>query len=123
MNINKKIFEFYYHCYEDYEPHLLYHENKTRAQFKKDCIFITRKYADNYIKRNSLVGMDGLIKYAAKKMKELGYVPIKPHHYGVFSGFYLNHEDRNNEAYLELLGEELLEKAIIKNNIDDDEQL
>lgn len=112
MNINKKVFIFYSTGLEDYTSEMLYHPRKSQAQFKKDCIFIARKYFPTYLKLKGYFIMDEFIPYCAKKMKELGYTVIKPRIYGVFGHSYLLKGDQRNNEYIELLGEDFLNQAI-----------
>lgn len=93
------------------------HENKSKIQFNKDVNMLISKYADEYLETLSgefdFAYLRGLIKYAASKMDELGYVRMDLVEYNITGALrYGGHEDKQLKK---ILGSKLYKKIINYN--------
>lgn len=124
MNIENKIFELYWSWYEDYEPYLFFHENKTEAQFRNDVKKMLRKYGEEYLETtDGWAGASRWIEFIVPKMEELGYVSIKTISYGAFGSYIIDYKGKSrdtektedNKRWESIVGKRLLQKAIKHN--------
>ena len=119
------IFDFYWSWYEDYQPHLLEGEDKTREEFEADCIRALTETFDNYILNvgDTWAGLPDWIDMAAVKMIDYGYKTVKPMCFGKF-GLYLPRTEMEideEENDLAEFSEQI--KAMKKHNDALDEEL
>lgn len=101
--------------YEDQICHLFIHFGKTQDQFKEDVKLLLIKYGKDYLKSETgWAGASGWVDFIADKMPELGYQPIKPISESFFGAYIIEGDD--DEQWGEVVGEELLQEAILHNN-------
>jgi len=112
-----KIFELSWRCYEDYCPYLFSHETKTKEEFNEDVKSILIKYGNEYINQEtSWVGASDWIKYIVDKMPELGYQLVKPEIFSIWGAFIIDGDDETDIDFGNIVGIDLLHKAIEHNN-------
>lgn len=115
MSEKQEFFELYWSWYEDYEPTVYYHPNKTPDQFDKDVKHMLFKYGQAYLdSEESWAGCNGWIDFIRDKMPELGYRKISPHSFGYFGGYIL--KENEDDGFIEKVGLDLFNKAIDHNN-------
>jgi len=109
------IFEFYWSWHESYCPYLFEHSSKTEEEFANDCIHAMKECFDDYMKQeNGWKGLSSWIDFACKKLEDYGYKPVKPVKYGLFGGFIIDKNDKEEEG-LKVFSEQL-DVMIVHNN-------
>jgi hypothetical protein len=110
------IFELAWSWYEDYQPHLFSHENKTREEFEQDAKFLLKKYGPEYLdQETSWAQAPGWITYVVKKFPELGYKIIEPERVSVFGSYIIEGDEEDLEFGKNFVGTDLLNQAIDHN--------
>jgi hypothetical protein len=111
------LFELGWVCHEDWSYHLFIHFGKTQEQFKEDVKLLLVKYGKDYLKsETSWAGANRWVDFIADKMPELGYRPIKPISESFFGAYIIKGNDEDDKRWGEVVGEELLQEAILHNN-------
>ena len=111
------LFELGWGWYEDWSYHLFIHFGKTQEQFKEDVKLLLVKYGKDYLKsETSWAGANGWVDFIADKMPELGYQPIKPISESFFGAYIIKGNEDDDKRWGEVVGEELLQEAILHNN-------
>lgn len=111
------LFELGWGWYEDWSYYLFIHFGKTQEQFKQDVKSLLVKYGKDYLKsEQSWAGANGWVDFIADKMPELGYQPIKPISESFFGAYIIEGNEDDDKRWGEIVGEELLQEAILHNN-------
>ena len=113
----------YWDWYEDYQPHLYYHKNKTKKEFKADVKLLLKKYGKEYLEQeSSWANIPGWIDYIDNKLPELGYEQVKEVMVGFFGGYilgddYSDFEEPGDEdvSWGKIVGKRLLKQAMEHN--------
>jgi hypothetical protein len=115
--MKNKVFSLGYYYYDDGgREFFLYHENKTKKDFKQDVLREMKEYAEEckYNKNETLfIGTSAFFHNAYEKLLEKGYEEFKPVCFGVFGSNIISKEDKEWES---VLGEELFNKVVDVNN-------
>ena len=111
------LFELGWGWYEDWIYHLFIHFGKTEEDFKQDIKSLLVKYGKDYLaSEKSWVGANGWIDFIAEKMPELGYQPVQPIRENFFGAYIIEGNDDDDKRWGDVVGEELLQEAILHNN-------
>lgn len=103
---------------EIYEYYFSHSEKKSEADFNSDVQKLLCKYGEEYIKQEKgWVGASSWIEYIVGKMNKLGYERLVAHGTFAFGGGSILDDkiEEDAEAWGEIVGKKLLEKAIKKN--------
>lgn len=115
--LTPKLFELGWGLYEEWSYHLFIHFDKTQDDFKQDVKSLLIKYGKDYLSsEQSWAGANGWVDFIAEKMPELGYQPIKPISESFWGAFIIEGKGDDDKEWGEVVGEELLQEAIIHNN-------
>jgi len=111
-------FELSWSWYEDYQPYIFYHKNKTKKDFNKDVKNLFRKYGDEYIEsEESWIGAPVWVGFIADKLPELGYKRVNQQipGFNVFGAYIIDGDDSEDEEFSKIIGKRLYKKVIKRN--------
>lgn len=109
-------FELSWSWHEDYQPHVLAHESKTKEEFDVDVKELMVKYGPEYLaQEGSWASAPKWIDFVVKKLPERGYIPIVPECFNVFGAYIIEGDDRDDGEFGNVVGSDLLNKAIAHN--------
>ena len=94
------IFEFYWSWHEDYCPYLFEHTDKTEEEFNSDCIRAMTECFDKYMQEHDdwWASISDWVEYACTKLQDYGYTRVKPIRFGLFGGYIVSKEDKEEES-------------------------
>jgi hypothetical protein len=112
-----QLFNLEWNWYEESNPYLFVHPDKTEEQFKEDVKFLLQKYGEEYMEQEeSWIGAHNWVYYISKKMPDLGYEPVNPITESFWGAYIIeNKKGDEDKSWGEVVGEKLLEIAIDKN--------
>jgi hypothetical protein len=119
-----KIFQLSIDDWTGGSTYQFYHDNKTNEEFQLDVNSLLLKYGDEYIdsEENGMVDDAGWVAYVATKMGELGYGEVKVDGWynllqmGLINSSKEKDYEDSFKHFKSIVGEELMKKAIKKNN-------
>ena len=115
-----KVYELSRSYYEDTATWLYFHpEDKTDTDFHTDVVYLLKKYGMEYMdEEEGWIGVDSWVSHIAKRLPELGYIPIDTLSCGFFGGSILKKTDL---AWEEVVGSLLFSEALRRNDIIENE--
>jgi len=114
--MKNKIFSLEYYYDDERGKFLLYHENKTKKDFKQDVLREMKEYAEKckYNENETFfIGTSSFFYNAYEELLKKGYKKFEPVSFDVFGSDIISEEDKEWES---VLGEELFNKVVDVNN-------
>lgn len=111
-----KLYQLGWEYVEEWNYYHFIHFNKTQDQFSKDIQSLLIKYGNDYLEsEEGLISVQGWIEFIAEKLPELGYKRIEPIKATYYEISYLSEFAQESKDWSDVVGEELLQKAIKQN--------
>ena len=99
--------------------YLFLHDNKTQTDFKTDVEKLLKLYGKEYIDSNeSWIGANTWIGFISEKMSTLGYKSINTIKHSFFGAYIIEGDinDSEEKEWRNVIGDELMDYAIVHNN-------
>lgn len=112
------VFELAWTWYEDYCPYLFSHDSKTKEEFNSDVKMLLKKHGQEYLdQETSWAGAARWVEFVAGKLPELGYSRITPEAFSIFGAYIIECREHDDDdfAFGEIIGEDLLKRAVEHN--------
>lgn len=109
-------FKLKWSSFDSEMSYIFFHPNRTPEVFNSEVRGLLRQFGDEYIQESDVISIDDWMTHIVPKLVEMGYELIHPATFELHGGMYIQSlTDYGVPEFMEIVGRELIEKAIQKN--------